>query len=211
MKFLGFLFDTESKFGKIMTKIGIVVVANLLFLVCSIPIITIGASYTALSYVMLKEFRVNNDTNPFKQFWYGFRNNFKQATLCWIVVLILYGLGYIEVKWCAYMGGFFINLQFALQIIGVFGVVICIYVFQSIAAFANSIRNLLKNSIYFIFEKPLIAITIGICNLIPVTITKLDEANQGTYVFMWFFFGFALFTMISSWLLLKVFTKYLPN
>lgn len=194
-----------------MTKIGIVVVSNLMFLIFSLPVFTIGASYTALYHVMLKQFRSKNDINPFQQFWYGFRNNFKQATLCWIGILILYGLGYAEVLCCRQLGGFFSYFEIALWTIGIAGIALMYYLFPSIAAFSNSIPNLLKNSIYFIFEKPLIAIGIVICNLIPVAITYLDKANQPTYAFVWFFFGFAFITRVSSWLLLKVFAKYLPN
>lgn len=107
MRVLGFLFDTESVFGRFMSKIGIIVVANLMFLLFCIPIVTIGASFTALYHVMLREFRSRNDINPFREFWHGFRTNLKQATICWLAALFLIGFGCLDVYWCRQIGGFF--------------------------------------------------------------------------------------------------------
>ena len=70
-------FSNDSVFGRLMTKIGIIIGANLMFVLFSIPVVTIGASYVALYHVMLKTLRGNGVVNPFKQFWIGFKTNFK--------------------------------------------------------------------------------------------------------------------------------------
>ena len=72
----GFL-DNNSFFGKLMTKIGIIIAANLMFVVFSVPFITIGAGLTALYHVMFKTLRGGGICNPFKEFWAGFKSNFK--------------------------------------------------------------------------------------------------------------------------------------
>ena len=80
MRIFGFLFDTDSKFAKITSKIAMIVIANLLFLIFCIPIVTVGAAYTALYHVMMKSFRNGSDINVISEFWKGFKNNFIQAT-----------------------------------------------------------------------------------------------------------------------------------
>ena len=64
---IGSFLSNESSFGKFMTKFGIIVCANLMFVLFSLPMVTIGASYVALYHVMLKTLRGDGVLNPFKQ------------------------------------------------------------------------------------------------------------------------------------------------
>ena len=57
-------------------------VLGLLFLLCSIPIITIGASATALYYAYDKVVR-RNEGYAVRAFFHSFKMNFAQATLIW--------------------------------------------------------------------------------------------------------------------------------
>ena len=92
--------SNDSSFGKLMTKIGIIIGANLMFVLFSLPVVTMGAAWTALCHVMLKTLRSDGVLNPFRQFWVGFRGNFKQATIAWIAALALVAFGYVDVQIC---------------------------------------------------------------------------------------------------------------
>ena len=48
------LFNMDNAFWRTMGKIADLIILNILFIICCIPIVTIGASYTALYTVMLK-------------------------------------------------------------------------------------------------------------------------------------------------------------
>ena len=72
-EFANAFMSPDSAFGRVMTKIGIIIAANLMFVLFSLPIVTIGASYAGLYRVMLKTLRSGGVTNPFKQFWLGFK------------------------------------------------------------------------------------------------------------------------------------------
>ena len=63
----GFL-DNDSFFGKFMTKLGIIIAANIMFALLSIPFITIGAGFSALYYVMFRTLRGDGVVNPFREF-----------------------------------------------------------------------------------------------------------------------------------------------
>ena len=60
---------------------------NLLWIVCSIPIITIGASTTAMYSVMLKLVK-NEEGYIVKGFLKAFKENFRQSTLMWLLYLV---------------------------------------------------------------------------------------------------------------------------
>ena len=62
--FISSFMSNESSFGRVMTKIGIIICANLMFVFFSIPVVTIGASLTAMYHVMLKTLRGKGNINP---------------------------------------------------------------------------------------------------------------------------------------------------
>src|SRR5699024_4265371 len=61
---------------------------NILWLVCSIPVITVGASTTALYTVVLKMVK-NEEGYILKDFLKAYKSNFKQSTIAWIMILMI--------------------------------------------------------------------------------------------------------------------------
>ena len=142
-------FSYDSKFSQILLKIAQCCYLNLLWMLCSIPIFTIGASTTALYYVTLK--MVKNEDGPLASaFFRAFRENFRQATTLWLILLggdgfILYRLfrtstGAAGVAW---------TLLFALIIAAAvaYAIILC-YVFPLTASVVNTNRAMLKNSFF---------------------------------------------------------------
>lgn len=210
MGIFGFLFDTENKFGKVMTWIGILVIANLMFILFSIPIFTAGASYTALYHVILKALRRKGQIKPAREFLLGFRSNFKQATICWIGTVIVFSIFYLELFWCRQLGGEFTFVGIAIASIAAVCFVILIFLFPTIAAFENTSWNLIKHAAYFCMKKPILSILMLAINIVPIAFTYMDEVNQPAYVFVWFFIGFATIAYLSGRILLIQFSQYLP-
>lgn len=211
MRVFGFLFDPDNLFGRVMTKIGIIVITNLLFILFSIPIVTIGASYTAMYHVLMKEFRSKSGINPVREFWEGFRSNWKQATIIWLISIFLLMFGWLDIYWCRQIGGLFSYLEITIWSMGCVGIVVLMYLFPTVAAFADSIPHLARNAIYFVMKKPLIAVLVAVCNVFSLAVVFLDERNRPTYAFILFFGGFALIAAVCAWLLLKVFSFYLDK
>ena len=82
------MFGIDSKFYEVVSKIADLVVVNLLFVLCSLPIITIGASTTAL-YGVTKKMAENREGYIFRNYFRLFKENFKQSTIMWIILLLL--------------------------------------------------------------------------------------------------------------------------
>lgn len=68
--------------------------AGLLWLVCSLPLFTIGASSTALYYTVVKSIR-HERGRVTSCFFRSFRSNFRQATAIWMLcgLYVLIGVG----------------------------------------------------------------------------------------------------------------------
>lgn len=70
---------------------GKLILCNILWVLCSIPFLTIGASTTALYYSVVKSLR--RDGAPLtRSFFHAFRENFRQSTVVHIVLLWLSAL-----------------------------------------------------------------------------------------------------------------------
>ncbi len=205
----GFL-DNESSFGKLMTRCGIVIGANLMFLLFSFPVITAGASYVALYHVMLKLLRGDGVLNPFKQFWIGFKTNFKQATICWGVLIFLVIFGYVDVSFCRQMGGVLDYFMYAIYAMGIAALIIVLFLFPTMAAFKDTIPHLIRNSLYFALQKPFRLIVMLFFNVFPLYLTYTDAEMQPLYAFLWAMFGFGAIALLGATLLLPSYKPYLP-
>mgnify|MGYP000763200386 FL=1 len=74
-----------------LNKMADLIWLNILTLICCIPVITIGASLTALNYVTLKLVR-DEEGYVTKAFFKSFKQNFKQATIIWLILLLVIAL-----------------------------------------------------------------------------------------------------------------------
>jgi uncharacterized membrane protein YesL len=204
----GFL-DNDSRFGRLMTKCGIVILANMMFVVFSFPVVTMGASFVALYHVMLKMLRSDGSVNPVKQFWIGFKSNFKQATIYWVVLLALVLFGYMDVRICQQAGGIFVYFQYAILALGVVAAVITLFLFPTMAAFADTIPHLMRNAVYFAIRNPLRLFVVLFFNIFPMYLTYTDAQLQPLFAFIWCFFGFGAVALLGASLVLPDFEVYL--
>ncbi len=150
------IFSYDSKFSQLLIKISYGCWLNLLWMICSLPIVTIGASTTALYDVCLRiaEEREHNVT---KQFFTAFKNNFKQSTRLWLILLaaglVLGADGYIVHNLRSSSVGLpavFWTLNLALLIAAaVVYTIVLLYIFPLIARFENNDKAMLKNAFLF--------------------------------------------------------------
>lgn len=206
----GFL-DNDSFFGKLMTKIGIIIAANLMFVLFSVPFVTVGAGLTALYHVMFKTLRGGGICNPFREFWAGFKNNFRQATVTWIIFVAVMGFLTVDIQICEQAGGSVSAFRFPLYVVGAVIIFIYLYLLPTTAAFYGSIGQHIKDSVYFIIKKPLKFIVIAFFDVFPLILTYSDRKDLPLYGFIWVVCGFGLIAMLGATLLLPEFRPFLDD
>lgn len=147
-------FSYESRLSQIALRLAYGCYLNLLWLVCSLPIITVGASTTALYAVTLKIAR-NEEGNITTQFFRAFVRDFRQATTLWLVVLALSLLLGCDIYVLFHLrasttGALAIVLTLALAILIVaclaLGIVL-MYIFPLVASVKNTNFSMLRNSL----------------------------------------------------------------
>ena len=82
------LFNYENPFIQFLVRVGDLIILNVLFILCSAPVVTLGASLTALHRVT-QNMLFEQEEPLLKAFFRAFRQNFKQSTLAWLVELVV--------------------------------------------------------------------------------------------------------------------------
>ena len=211
MRFFNAFFDNDSVFGQIMTRLGILIAANVLFIIFSLPIVTIGASFTALYYVMLSMLRGETALNPLRTFWVGFRQNFKQATKYWLLTLVLFVVLYLEIFWCSQFTGAIATFRYPLMALAFALFILVSYLFPTLAAFHVTLRQLLADCVYFAFRRPITLIIVLFTNVMPMVLTYMDYPRLPLYAFLWCLCGFALVAFSNARLLIILYLPYLEE
>lgn len=204
------MFGIDSKFYEVVSKIADLVVLNLLFVLFSLPIITMGASTTAL-YGVTKKMAENREGYIFRNFFQLFKENFRQSTVMWIILLVaamiptvdLYIINSLEktVITTALKG---LMLAAALTVLIVF-----LYAMALQSTFENTIKNTLKNAFlmgigYFPWTLLILLIT-----LLPIILIVLLGKTAGSVIYAMLFVGFAILAYLNSYIFNHIFKKYM--
>ena len=82
-------FSMDNKFFQAMGRIADLLILNLVFLVCCIPVVTIGPALTALHYVTLKMAR-NEESYIIRSFFKSFKQNFRQGLIINLILSLIH-------------------------------------------------------------------------------------------------------------------------
>ncbi len=190
-------FNLDGPFYKWGSEIADVMILSILWLVCCIPIFTIGASTTALFYVFGKKVR-GEDPYVFRHFFQSFKENFKQATIITIILGVMLFSSYLYVEmllsgtapiWVKMIGMFFV-IQVAF---------ISLYIFPVLSRFEMSIKNIFISS--FIFTNKHFITSILCVILFAANVYVVLSLSPFTL------FSFGIYALVSSYLFQRIFTK----
>jgi len=197
------IFNLDSPLMQVLNKVADLMWLNILALICCIPLVTIGASLTALHSVALKIVR-NEEGYITRNYFKAFKQNFVQATLIWLlllaVALVLFGDFYIIRNAGIDFPQF---LQIAIMAVGILIIFAAIFVFPVQARFENKIIRTIKNAFVMSilqFPKTLLMVVIY---LLPI-ILFMVSMNLIPIIFL---FGLSVPVYLSAMLYNKFFLK----
>ncbi len=203
----GGLFNYDNPIWRGIGKFWDVLIVNILWFICSIPIFTIGASTTALYYVTLRLVR-DEDGYTFRSFFHSFKENFKQATIIWFLMILVGGVLCVDV-WFVLMSGRISRGPVQMLLSSIFLGLLIIwflvftYVFAVLARFYGSVRRILFNALFMSMRH--ILYTVGI-----IAIDALIIFLTFTYLPFLSAFGVALIAYVNSFFMNRIFKKYSP-
>lgn len=170
------LFNVDGPVLQFVNKIVYSVYLNILWFLCCIPVITVGASTTALFYVTLKISK-NEEGNITKAFFRSFRQNFRQGTLIWLILLaagIILGVDGYVLYHMRFENLFWTLCTAVFCVAAIAYAIVLMYIFPLLARFDNTTGAMFKNALFigirFLFCTVLMAAVYFIMLLVIVRI-----------------------------------------
>lgn len=203
-------FNMDSPIMRFLSKLCDLIILNILCIICCIPIITAGASITALFSVTLKMVK-GEESYIVRGFFKGFKDNFKQATIIWLIMAVFGIFMYMDYR-AAYVLPTNVRNVFQVMIgaIMILYAMLFTYIFPYLARFENSIKNIFKNSLLIaVLNLPWTLLM----TVLPIALVFITFLTSYTLVYgsmIWILFGFSLVAYMNSGIFRKVFAKYEP-
>ena len=193
------LLSPDNTVMQLISKIAYSAYLNLLWIICSVPIFTIGASTTALFYTSLKLVS-DDDAHITKAFFHSFRQNFKQGTIIWMILLgigLIFGVdGYVLFH--MRLSNVFLTILTAVFLVGLIAyTIILVWIFPLLSRFENTTKAMFKNSM-------MIGMRFLLCTFMMIAVYAV-MAFVIIFVFTpAFIFGMGLCTLLCSFLCSKI-------
>ena len=207
------LFSLDNPVMRFLSRVADILVLNLLFILCSIPVFTIGASLSALYYCLFK-IKEQEDGYLAKKFFHSFRDNLRQATLMWLIMLALAVVLFLEFIMYREVEGTAGSVVRAIVIVGaIFWYLIGTYAFALQAKFYNTIRNTCMNAVLLMFANAprtiaILGLTVAI---ILFTLMQQNPIVLWNLILLWILFGFSSIALINVQFLYPVIKKLMPE
>lgn len=202
------LFRYDNKFFEILGKITNIVILNLLFIISCLPVITIGASTTALYYVAMQMVK-EEETYIVKEFIKRFKENFKISTLVWCIMLIVGSVLAVDLYASTLISNKLISniSKLAFTMISIIYIFALTYVFPILSKFENTIKNTIINSILISIQSLPYTVIMVILNLSPLLLINLFSSYWGQIIFFYTVIGFGIIIYMNSIFFEKIFNK----
>lgn len=199
------VFSLDGKLFGFFNKTADLVLLNLLWLLCSLPIVTAGASTTALYYVAMKIAR-NEESYIVRSFFRSFRENFRQATVIWGMELLLGAVLYFDFYFSGHMPSQGAKLMFIpFAVIGFVLLVTGSYVFPVLSFFENSVKNTVKNAFLMAAGNLFYTSLILLVNAGPLLTLLAFWSQPALGTFLLITVSVSFFAWVNSHIFIKMF------
>lgn len=201
------IFSMDNKFFSFMNRVADLIILNLLWLVCSIPLITAGASTTALFYVAMKMVK-GEESYITRDFFKSFRQNFRQGTVIWLIMLAAGVFLAADIRIVSLSDISFKNyiLPVFIFLVIVYSIIL-LYIFPLLARFENTTRNMFRNALLIGIRNLPYTILLGICTALILLAMYIVIAA----IPFWIFIGIALTAFLYSFLYVRIFDKLIAK
>ena len=174
------LFGMDSRLMGALMKIGDLLCLSVLWLVCSLPIFTIGASSAALYAAVFHCLR-RNEAGIWKHFRDAFRENFKRSTLAWLIelaVLAVLALDVAVFRTIRLAGGAMGGLYWLALFVEAVALTWTAFVAAYAARFNGTVREILRFGLVLLRLHPIRALGVmlpilaglALCLAVPFTV-----------------------------------------
>lgn len=202
------IFNLDNGVMRFFSRVFDIVVLNLLFLIGCIPIVTIGASLTAMYSITLKMVR-NEESHIVRGFIKDFKLNFKQGTIVGMISIIIALFIIIDLKIISIIGDDRLKiLQVLCYIVAIWVYIMALYSFPIIARFVHTTKEVFKNSFMISIVNFKWTILLILMNIPFILMLFYSEVSMLLLFTILIICGFSGLALIQSFIFRKIFDKY---
>ncbi len=207
------LFDMNGPLMNALRTLANIFLCNVMFCLLSLPLVTIGASLSALFTCMQAILAEDEEDVIVKQYWTAFKQNLKQATGIWLICLLVFAFLGIYHTVISNMGGSVEKVYrisfFMMCLIFLFGFQ---YFFPLQARYENKTKDILKNAyLLSIAALPWTLLSIGLVIGAVYLSFFMNPNGLNLAVFLWGTLGFGLVAYLNSFFFRKAFQLIDPK
>ena len=200
-------FSMDNLFFRTVGKLVDLVWLNILTLVFALPVVTIGASFSAMYSVLLKLVR-NEEGSITAGFFNAFKNNFKSSTLTWLValpILLVCGAN----LWLLRQGvmGQLPTLEkmsgVGILLIILIVVAILSYMLPLLARYDQNLKVTFKNAVLLAIASLPSTVSMLIIGIFPLALMTLSDY----FLWLWWLYGLTFPGYLNAMLLMRIFDK----
>ena len=203
-----FLFDPDSLIMHIISRFCDIVILNVVFLLTCIPVFTVGAATAALYDVV---FRMDTEREGMllRTYFRSFRENFRQGTALWLVLLLFGAATYVNMIRFSYLGENSYYLGYGLFAISMLVLILEVFLFSYglplLSQFRNTTRQTALNALLLAVGNLPRTLILTAINCFPWALLIVNVYAFMQLGFIWLAMYFAAAAYFNSRVLKKVF------
>ena len=189
------LFSIDSKVYQFLIKVSEVIFLNLLYLLCCLPIVTVGAAQAGMMNAarMLRD--KEDERSVYQAFFRGFASGFGKITVLWSICFAMLGTLAYSTLITVYYDTLLGSAPVFMAVIAL----VLLLVFQSMAVsfhskFDCSLWQIVRSALFMILMHPFRALGIAMVIWAPIVLMLLDLnlflTVTPAFIFVYFTFAF---------------------
>lgn len=201
-------FNMDNPFIQFLARVGDIILANFLFIVCSLPIVTVGAALTGLNKVT-QDIAFGEQPSLLRGFFGAFKENFRQATIAWLIILLFFvGMIFNVMIVSFYCTGVVEQvLRWVLYLIMALMLGIASHLFPLIVRYENPLKQHFINATILAIVKLPRTLVMMLLIVLPFALAYISLPIFFRTLVFWIALGFGFSSYASSNLLVPVFRK----
>lgn len=193
------LFGYDSKLMRTLSKFSDMLFLNALFLICCIPVFTIGAAQSAL-YSGMRALQDNYDGERtcYGAFFYGLKTGFLKITLAWTVIFSITSVSLVNLLNIAYLNTIdpYAPIWLSIMAVVISGIILTpVPLFHS--RFGCTAFQLIRNAVVTAICNPIITLLQTVLLWVPVIVFFWDMSLFVTITPLWLLGYYSVVSMIG--------------
>ena len=203
--------NMDGRIMGLLNRLGDLFLLNIIYLVSCIPVVTIGAATTALYYTTFK-MAENRESYVWRDYRQSFRQNWKQATEIWMILLamiLVLGADLLLIGGMSQALGAVVAL--VVIVLSIFLIMMGVYIFPVLARFDNTVKNTFKNALIMAVRHLPSTIVIVILHGLPLLLAMVSIQVFIRGILVVLLFTVSILAYFQSKLFIRIFSNYYPK